>query len=296
MPLKVLKKESPELLSLEWVLQVRDYKLDLDKNRCVGCQICSLSCPKEAIHVEKQAKTEGEKTKKPRIDIDMAKCNFCGICDVLCPFGAIRVRVDGQHALSIVDKESFPQLLRVVEVNTAKYPPTSLKWEEACPLNLIHVSAQTADGNPALNVQKEFCPGCGICEAKLPEGAMHVNRLIFGKLAVNKDLCPQGCRGCLDVCPIQGALFLSNRDGKVHVDERFCVYCGACEIVCPAEGTLELKRTWLSHTQVHSGAWNKALERLASPVEMTKELKSRGSMKARESVKNRVGLKEKENA
>jgi formate hydrogenlyase subunit 6/NADH:ubiquinone oxidoreductase subunit I len=71
----------------------------------------------------------------------------------------------------------------------------------------------------------------------------------------------------------------------------FCVYCGACKVVCPAEEALELKRTKISHTPVHSGAWNKALEKLASPIDMTKELKAKGSRKVMESVEKRLGWK-----
>jgi Fe-S-cluster-containing hydrogenase component 2 len=93
----------------------------------------------------------------------------------------------------------------------------------------------------------------------------------------------------MDVCPITGALYLSLDDNKVHEDETFCVYCGACKVVCPVEDALELKRTKVMHTSVRSGAWNKALERLTSPVEMTKELKAKGSMKVKESVEKRLG-------
>jgi formate hydrogenlyase subunit 6/NADH:ubiquinone oxidoreductase subunit I len=71
----------------------------------------------------------------------------------------------------------------------------------------------------------------------------------------------------------------------------FCVYCGACKAVCPVEEALELKRTRISHTPVRSGTWNKALEKLASPIEMTKELKAKGSRKVMESVEKRLGWK-----
>jgi hypothetical protein len=64
-------------------------------------------------------------------------------------------------------------------------------------------------------------------------------------------------------------------------------------VVCPVDEALELKRTHIEHTPIHSGAWNKALERLTSPVEMTKELKMKGSFRARQSVEKRVGLKAK---
>ena len=107
----------------------------------------------------------------------------------------------------------------------------------------------------------------------------------------HQDKCPDGCTDCLDVCPITGALYLSDDDGKVHVNEAFCVYCGACKVVCPVDEALELERTSINHTPVRSGVWNKTLEKLASPIIMTKELKAKSSQKARESVEKRLGWK-----
>jgi 4Fe-4S ferredoxin len=297
---------------LEWVLHVKDYKLILDKNRCAGCQICSLACPKEAIKVEKRLKLNGEKTSKPLVDVDLAKCNFCGICDILCPYGAIDVNLDGKHILSVVEKESFPQLIRDIQVDTGKCPIDCIECEEACPLDLIKVSWLTPDGKAVesvsalepeksepklkVDIQREHCPCCRVCEVKCPEGMIHVRKFLNGKISINTERCPAGCKDCLDVCPITGALYLSDEDRKVHVNETFCVYCGACKIVCPVEEALDLKRTCMNHTLVRSGAWNKALERLASPVAMTKELKTKGSLKARESVKKRVAFKEVQSA
>lgn len=301
MPLKTLKTDTAKALTLEWVLHVKNYKLNLDKNLCVGCQICALACPKEAIKIEKQPKIQGEKAKKARVDVDLTKCNFCGICDVLCPFGAIKVTVNGEHVIPVVEKESFPQLIREIQVDTSKCPSNCVDCEEACPLNLIKVSWQTAEGEtiqtkPArkrkgikviVNIEKERCPCCRICEFKCPENAIQVPKFFHGKIQIHPEKCPEGCTDCLDVCPITGALYLSEEDKKVHVNEKFCVYCGACKIVCPVEEALELKRTKIIHTPVRSGAWNKTLEKLASPVEMTKELKAKGSQKLVESVKKR---------
>ena len=73
----------------------------------------------------------------------------------------------------------------------------------------------------------------------------------------------------------------------MHVKELNCVYCGVCRIVCPEEGALELTRTHIRHTQVRSGAWNKALEKLASTKAMTKELQSKSGKRLQESVKSR---------
>jgi 4Fe-4S ferredoxin len=310
MPLRTIKEETANALTLQWVLQVQNYKLILDKDRCAGCQICSLACPKEAIKIEKRPKVQAEKAQKARIDVDLAKCNFCGICDIVCPYGAMKVTANDQHALSVVEKESFPQLIRDVQVNQNKCNVDCFKVEDACPLDLIKVELQYPDGktveNPQslseeqrtglkvkIEVDREHCPCCKVCEVKLPAGVMHVRKFLQGKIDIHDDRCPEGCTDCLDVCPITGALYLSKKDNKMHADETFCVYCGACKIVCPVDEALEFKRTHIEHTPVHSGAWNKALERLTSPIEMTKELKTKGSLKARESVKKRVGLKVK---
>jgi NAD-dependent dihydropyrimidine dehydrogenase PreA subunit len=217
--------------------------------------------------------------------------------------------MDGKHALSIVEKDSFPQLVRDIQADVSKCTPACVECEEACPLDLIKLAWLTPEGKTVENaaflseadkaklkakidVQKDYCPCCKVCEIKCPEGIMHVKKFFSGKISIRLEKCPKDCKNCLDVCPITGALYLSENDGKVHADEMFCVYCGACKLVCPVDETLEVKRSRISHTSVRSGAWNKALERLTSPVEMTKELKTKGSLRARESVKKRVGLKE----
>jgi 4Fe-4S ferredoxin len=309
MPLKTLKKDTADALTLEWILHVKNYRLALDKARCVGCQICSLACPKDAIKLQKQQKLQDEKAKRAKVDIDLAKCNFCGICDVSCPYGAIKFTLNGEHALSVIDKESFPELIRDIKVDTRQCPKDCVECEDACPLSLIKVTRLTYDGKPVenlesltpsqrkhvqvnLDIQKEYCPTCRVCEFKCAPGVIKVRKFMEGKIAINQAKCPEGCTDCLDVCPITGALYLSDKDQKVYVNELFCDYCGACKVVCPVDEALTLKRTKIFHSPIHSGAWNKALEKLTSPVEMAKELRAKGSQKAKDAVCKRFVFEE----
>jgi len=290
MPLRTLKEETADSLMLQWVLHVQNYKLMLDRHQCVGCQVCSLACPKEAITLQKQPRIDGQKARRARVDVDLSKCNFCGICDITCPFGAIKLTLNGKHALSVVEKESFPELIRDIQVNEGKMTADCFKVKDPCPLGLINITSATESGKVKVEVDKEHCPCCTVCEVKLP-GVMHLRKILSGKINIRTEKCPPGCTDCLDICPITGALNISETDKKVRPNESFCVYCGACKIVCPIDDALEFKRTHINHTPIHSGAWNKTLEKLTSPVEMTKELKTKGSARARESVKKRVGLK-----
>lgn len=302
MPMKLLKMETDKELTIERILHAKRYALTLDKELCTGCGICKEICPREAIEIRKFPKADGDKVEPPTIDIDEQKCHYCGMCDPFCPFGAIEVKVDGEHLISVVETESFPQLIREIDVDTTKCDLDCVECEEACPLELITVSVQGPDGETVkdieswpdkenlrvvVDIEKDLCPCCRLCEVKCPNDAIRVRKMFHGVIKINHEKCPEGCRDCLDVCPITGALYLLE-DGKVHVNELHCVYCGVCKIVCPEEEALELQRTYIRHTPVRSGAWNRALEKLASTKEMTKELQAKSLTKAQETVEKRL--------
>jgi len=293
MPMRVQKTEQNKKLVVERIHHAKNYRLSLDRELCVGCEICSLICPREAITATKRPKEAGQKTQPARIDVDETKCHYCGICVSICPYGAVQVTIDGKNIASVVDKESFPQLIREIKVDTEKCPTNCTDCEEACPLDLIKVTANPKTNKVKIDIKEAQCPCCRVCEIKCPEGAIRVRRIFTGKLKINQEKCPPDCQDCLDVCPTTGALYLSEKDGKVYVDELFCTYCGVCKIVCPVEGALELSRSTIHHTPVRSGAWNKALEKLTSTGEMTKELRGKGKKRTMEAVRKLLELRKK---
>jgi len=302
MPFKTQKRDTAQALTLEWILQAKNYKLALDKAQCVSCQICSLACPKGAITLVKQPKVAGEKAKKAKVDVDLAKCNFCGVCDITCPYGAMKVTFNSDHNLNIIAKETFPELIRDIKIDTRNCPKECTACETACPLKQLKITKVTYEGKPVDNLEalspserkhvvvnvdipKDKCPTCRACEYKCPPGVIKIRKAFEGKIAVDQTKCPAGCHDCVDVCPITGTLTVTN--GKVEVNEATCTYCGACKVVCPVDAALTLKRTKVLHTPIHSGTWNKTLERVTSPLDAAKELKAIGGMNAKKVVAKR---------
>jgi len=303
LPLRLRKTENGNQLLIERILHAKRYSLVVDKSLCVGCEICKTVCPREAIKVTKVDKKLEEKTQKSKIDIDLEKCHYCGICNSMCPFGAIKVYVDDKNVLSVVEKKSFPELIRQIKVNSSKCDSVCSEYEKLCPLNLIKVTFHTPNGEAIknvsatekenekseaeINIKQESCPCCRLCDLKGPSDAILVQPIFYGALKINEDKCPEGCHDCLDVCPITGTLYLSEDAKKVKVNELFCVYCGACRNVCPVEGALDLQRVSIRHTSIKSGAWNKALEKLASTEGIAKELRAKSAVRAKDAVVRR---------
>ncbi len=309
MPLKELKTDTENTLTIERILHTKRYSLTLDKTLCVGCEICQITCPREAIEIKKTPKKNGEKAQRPIFDVSEQKCSYCGMCEPICPFSALEVRVDGQRMVPVLEKESFPKLIREIEVDPTKCDIDCIDCQEVCPLNLISVKILAPGGKEIspeearsmpnkenlkvkVNIEKNLSPCCRLCELKCPKGAIHVRKIMHGILRINLEKCPDGCQDCLDICPIPGALYLDESDRKVHTNETFCVFCGTCTIVCPVKEALVLDRRTIHHTPVSSGAWNKALEKLTSAKEYSKEAKTKALTKAKKMAEKRLLLKE----
>lgn len=62
--------------------------------RCVGCELCAIVCPAQAIYVRAEENPEGHPISRgeryaPDFQINMIRCIYCGYCEEACPTGAI---------------------------------------------------------------------------------------------------------------------------------------------------------------------------------------------------------------
>jgi formate hydrogenlyase subunit 6/NADH:ubiquinone oxidoreductase subunit I len=55
-------------------------KIQYDKEKCIGCQLCLKVCPSEAIEFKPEDK---------KIKIYLARCTFCSQCNDICPVNCL---------------------------------------------------------------------------------------------------------------------------------------------------------------------------------------------------------------
>lgn len=95
------------------------------RERCVGCELCAIVCPSQAIYVKPSenkpgnAFSHGERYATD-FQINMLRCIFCGYCEEACPTGAIILGND--YELSGYTRES---LIYTKDMLTEKKPGDS---------------------------------------------------------------------------------------------------------------------------------------------------------------------------
>lgn len=93
--------------------------------RCVGCELCAIVCPAQAIYVkpaqnDPEAPVSHGERYASDYQINMLRCIYCGDCEEACPTGAIVLGND--YELSSTSREA---LIFTKDILTEKKPGES---------------------------------------------------------------------------------------------------------------------------------------------------------------------------
>jgi len=300
-------------ITLERAMVTRHYRMTWDLDRCVGCQIGPLVCPKEAITHLPGEIVDGRLAKKPSVDIDPAKCILCGICEVMCPKNAITLTINGVRENPVLVNGAFPDLIQSTTFDKAQFDWSRKDFVvQNCPTNVISYDEQ----QDTLVVDQAHCIRCRQCEVA-SQGAFQVMQPWQGEVVLRRDKCVPGCLACADVCPTRA---LHVDEGELILADYYCIKCGACMQVCPVkpateeyEITLEsqgvtktvphrrvtnaeelpvwVERWRIRHTPVESGAWVEAIRKMADDKAGAVEIDGKRALKRRDLLKALVGGK-----
>ena len=289
---QTIKRSDAQSLVLDRKMITRSHLLALDRQRCVGCELCTAVCPQVAITLDKGVVANGRMTQRPTIDIDANKCNFCGECVVVCPVNALSMLVDGKANIPVWDYEAFPALFKEIKWDAGRLSPqTADAAAMACPTEVITVDGKR-DKLSKLTTVKDVqvdtsnCIYCCQCEVAAPEG-FSVTHPFEGIIRLERSLCPAGCQACVDICPTHA---LAMEDGQLVLHDEFCIYCGACTQICPAPEALLVRRHRVRHSPVKSGAWIAALEKLISAEMAAQEMDVKSQQKRRKALNYMPGV------
>ena len=85
-------------------------RYDNGLERCIGCSLCAIYCPAQAIYVEAAENdpdapvSQGQRY-AARYEINMIRCIFCGYCEEACPVEA--VVLGPQYELAATERGDF---------------------------------------------------------------------------------------------------------------------------------------------------------------------------------------------
>jgi ferredoxin len=306
------KRNNHQEIVIERAMVTRHYMMTWDLERCVGCQIGPLVCPKEALtHVEGKIE-EGRLVSKPSVEVDADKCVLCGMCEVMCPKNAITLTINGQRENPVLTYEAFPGLIQSTTFDAEAFDWSKKEFViDNCPTDVISYDEE----QDTLVVDDAHCIRCRQCEVA-SDGAFEVVQPWQGQVELHRERCVEGCLACADICPTR-ALHIDD-DGELVLADYYCIKCGACMQVCPIKPEVEtyevsfesqgvtrtqarerilnreelpvwVERWRIRHRPIKSAAWIAALMKMADERAGAVEIDRKRALKRRDLLKALVG-------
>ena len=296
------KTKTEHEMTIQRPMVTRNYLMRWDLDRCVGCQIGPIVCPKDALtHVEAELK-DGRIVKRSSVDVDEKKCVNCGACVVSCPTHAISLTINGKPEIPVIEYGAYPEFITKTIFHKEKFD-FSLKdfLIDNCPTGVISYD----EVRETMRIDFDNCIHCRQCEIA-SKGAFEVRQAWVGSVQLHRDRCVEGCVACADICPTR-ALHIDDF-GELVLADYYCIKCGACMEVCPVKAEyveepfefesqgmtlqrklkrltnadelpIKVERWRVNHTEVSSASWIEALRKVSDDKAKSIEIDRKGALR-----------------
>jgi 4Fe-4S ferredoxin len=215
-------------LILNWNYKDVKKKLTYDIKKCIGCSLCKIVCPVDAIElgpIPEIAQNIIDES-NPKLLIDHDKCCYCMLCAIVCPNDAFHENIEPEGQINLDEYPSIGKFYKIHMKNCIED-----ENNEICKLCL-----SVRERNNVKDYYK--------IAKECPTNCFTIDSPIKGEVIIKKNMLhkcdPQGCKACVNICPVESFFIPESAEdvlkyGKIACNEDECFYCGACVNSCPDE-------------------------------------------------------------
>jgi len=165
--------------------------------------------------------------------IDHEKCCYCLLCVIVCPTDAFHENIEPEGHISL---DEFPSIGKFYKIDI-----------DNCIEDINNEICQLCLNVRERNQIKEYYKISKEC----PTNCFSIDSPINGDVLIKKNMLhkcdPQGCKACINICPVESFFIPESAEdvvkyGKIACNEDKCFYCGACENSCP-DDLIKVNRT-----------------------------------------------------
>ena len=225
------------------------FKIKIDKEKCISCNLCERVCKSGCIDKKNKA-------------VDFSRCVSCYNCLTVCPteginysFGLKKKEVTTESGIDIKKREFVIAIAGLLFTPVSSIlAQTKIKARNPSKVPIFKKSPITPPGSISIEQFTSRCTACNLCISACPVQVLQPSFLDYGILGIMKprmdyqtSYCNFDCIICSQVCPSGAILPIKPEKkrltqlGKVTFIKDNCIVftektdCGACAEHCPTK-------------------------------------------------------------